>query len=71
MPACFIFIIVDCLFSTAVNNLPMGYPVLQQPPHPAAGQPHFDPMGMPSCHVVNGVPAPSNYHPMQMNSGNE
>ncbi|KAK6802836.1 hypothetical protein RDI58_000620 [Solanum bulbocastanum] len=54
-----------------VNNLPMGYPVLQQPPHPAAGQPHFDPMGMSSCHVVNGVPAPSNYHPMQMNSGND
>ncbi|CAN4121241.1 unnamed protein product [Withania somnifera] len=54
-----------------VNNLPMGYPVLQQPPHPAAGQPHFDPMGMSSCHVVNGVPAPSNYQPMQMNSGND
>ncbi|XP_055818670.1 uncharacterized protein LOC129887555 isoform X1 [Solanum dulcamara] len=57
--------------SMPVNNLPMGYPVLQQPPHPAAGQPHFDPMGMSSCHVVNGVPAPSNYHPMQMNSGND
>ncbi|KAK4380470.1 hypothetical protein RND71_002332 [Anisodus tanguticus] len=54
-----------------VNNLPMGYPVLQQPTHPAAGQPHFNPMGMSSCHVVNGVPAPSNYHPMRMNSGND
>lgn len=54
-----------------VNNLPMGYPVLQQPPLPAPGQPHFDPMAMSSFHVVNGVPAPSNYHPMRMNSGND
>ncbi|GMY23858.1 A_thal_3526 domain-containing protein [Fagus crenata] len=56
-----------------VNNLPMGYPVLQQPPYPAAGQPHLDPMGcgMSSCHVVNGVPAPSNFHPIRMNSGND
>ncbi|XP_055810101.1 uncharacterized protein LOC129880194 isoform X2 [Solanum dulcamara] len=53
-----------------VNNLPMGYPVLQQPPVPAAGQPHLDPMAMSSCHVVNGVPAPGNY-PMRMNSGND
>ncbi|XP_019164885.1 PREDICTED: uncharacterized protein LOC109161036 isoform X2 [Ipomoea nil] len=56
-----------------VNNLPMGYPVLQQPPVPAAGQPHLDSMGISSCHVVNGVPAPSNFHPnpMRMNSGND
>lgn len=54
-----------------VNNLPMGYPVLQQPQMPAPGQHHMDPMGMSSCHVVNGVPAPSNFHPMRMNSGNE
>ncbi|KAM3358961.1 hypothetical protein P3S68_021894 [Capsicum galapagoense] len=54
-----------------VNNLPVGYPVMQQPPVPAAGQPHLDPMGMSSCHVVNGVPAPGNYHPMRMNSGND
>ncbi|PKI76674.1 hypothetical protein CRG98_002983 [Punica granatum] len=27
-----------------VNNLPMGYPVLQQPPMPAPGQPHLNPM---------------------------
>ncbi|MCI64873.1 hypothetical protein A2U01_0086131, partial [Trifolium medium] len=53
------------------NNLPMGYPVLQQHPIPAAGQPHIDSMGMSSCHVVNGVPAPSNFHPIRMNSGNE
>ena len=61
------------LVCSAVNNLPMGYPVLQQPPYPAAGQPHLDPMGcgMSSCHVVNGVPAPSNFHPIRMNSGNE
>ncbi|MBA0736224.1 hypothetical protein Gogos_009794, partial [Gossypium gossypioides] len=52
---------------SAVNNLPMGYPVLQ-PPIPAAGQPHLDSMGISSCHVVNGVPAPSNFQPMRMNS---
>ncbi|KAK6260569.1 hypothetical protein SCA6_015043 [Theobroma cacao] len=55
----------------AVNNLPMGYPVLQQPPIPATGQPHLDSMGISSCHVVNGVPAPSNFQPMRMNSGND
>ncbi|XP_024977282.1 uncharacterized protein LOC112514885 [Cynara cardunculus var. scolymus] len=54
-----------------VNNLPMGYPVLQPPPMPTTGQPHMDSMGMSSCHVVNGVPAHSNFHPMRMNSGNE
>jgi len=62
----------DCLY-TAVNNLPMGYPVLPPPPIPAPGQPHLDSMshGISSCHVVNGVPAPSNFQPMRMNSGNE
>ncbi|KAJ7951294.1 hypothetical protein O6P43_027367 [Quillaja saponaria] len=56
-----------------VNNLPMGYPVLQQPPLPAAGQPHLDSMacGISSCHVVNGIPAPSNFHPIRLNSGND
>ncbi|KAM6583893.1 hypothetical protein CsatB_010895 [Cannabis sativa] len=56
-----------------VNNLPMGYPVLPQPPMPATGQPHLDSMncGISNCHVVNGVPAPSNYHPIRMNSGND
>ncbi|KAH8488808.1 hypothetical protein H0E87_024441 [Populus deltoides] len=56
-----------------VNNLPMGYPVLQQPPMPAPGQPHLDSMscGISSCHVVNGVPAPGNFHPIRMNSGND
>lgn len=55
-----------------VNNLPMGYPVMQQPPLPAAGQ-HLDSMncGISSCHVVNGVPAPGNFQPMHMNSGND
>ncbi|KAF2324872.1 hypothetical protein P3X46_003610 [Hevea brasiliensis] len=55
-----------------VNNLPMGYPVMQQPPMPAPGQPHLDSMGcgISSCHVVNGVPAPGNFHPIRMNSGN-
>ncbi|GAV64416.1 A_thal_3526 domain-containing protein [Cephalotus follicularis] len=56
-----------------VNNLPMGYPVLQPPPIPASGQPHLDSIGcgMSSCHVVNGVPAPGNFHPIRMNSGND
>ncbi|XP_042065834.1 uncharacterized protein LOC121809331 isoform X1 [Salvia splendens] len=54
------------------NNLPMGYPVIQHPPVPANGQPHIDPMGYStsSCHIVNGVPAPGNFHPMRMNTGN-
>ncbi|KAK1302343.1 hypothetical protein QJS10_CPB12g01128 [Acorus calamus] len=56
-----------------VNNLPLGYPILQQPPMPATGQPHLDPMGcgLSSCHVVNGVPAPGNFHPIRMDSGND
>ncbi|CAK9140506.1 unnamed protein product [Ilex paraguariensis] len=56
-----------------VNNLPMGYPILQRSPLPTAGQSHLDAMGcgISSCHVVNGVPAPGNYHPMRMNSGND
>ncbi|CAL4900464.1 unnamed protein product [Urochloa decumbens] len=56
-----------------VSNLPMGYPVLQQPIMPAPGQPHIDPMacGLSSGHVVNGIPAPSGYHPIRMNSGND
>ncbi|XP_044502542.1 uncharacterized protein LOC123223442 [Mangifera indica] len=56
-----------------VNNLPMGYPVLQQPPMPAAGQPHLDSMGcgISSCRVKYGIPAPGNFHPMQVNSGND
>ncbi|KAL2490233.1 Uncharacterized protein Adt_25861 [Abeliophyllum distichum] len=56
-----------------VNNLPMGYPVIQQPPVPATGQHHLDSMGYStsSCHIVNGVPAPGNFHPMRMTSGND
>ncbi|XP_023513907.1 uncharacterized protein LOC111778363 [Cucurbita pepo subsp. pepo] len=55
------------------NNLPIGYPVLQQSMAPVPGQPHIDTMGngISSCHIVNGVPAPSNYRRVQMNSGNE
>ncbi|PWA58816.1 hypothetical protein CTI12_AA396480 [Artemisia annua] len=53
-----------------VNNLPMGYPVLPQPSMATTGQPHMNAMGMSNCHVVNGVPASSNFHPMRMNSGN-
>ncbi|ESQ39283.1 hypothetical protein EUTSA_v10001501mg [Eutrema salsugineum] len=56
-----------------VNNMPMGYPVLQHPQMHAPGHPHLDPMGcgMSSCHVVNGVPAPGHFQPMRMNSGND
>ncbi|CAA0816627.1 Plant protein 1589 of unknown function [Striga hermonthica] len=56
-----------------VNNFPIGYPVMPHHPMPAAGHPHMDPMGYStsSCHIVNGVPAPGNFHPIRMNSGNE
>ncbi|CAN6331017.1 unnamed protein product [Urochloa humidicola] len=59
-------------FTTLVNNMPMGYPVLQQPGMAAPGQAHVSPMacGPPSSHVVNGIPAPGGYHPICMNSGN-
>ncbi|CAA7023100.1 unnamed protein product [Microthlaspi erraticum] len=52
-------------------NMPMGYPVLQHPHMHAPGHPHMDAMGISSCHVVNGVPAPANFQPMRMNSANE
>ncbi|KAL0714969.1 hypothetical protein Bca4012_021948 [Brassica carinata] len=56
-----------------VVNMPMGYPVLQHPQmHVPQGHPHFDAMGMSSCHVVNGVPAPANFQPLKMmNSTND
>ncbi|KAK8639669.1 hypothetical protein V6N13_138041 [Hibiscus sabdariffa] len=73
--ACFIVTIMVIqyhFFCSAVNNFPMGYSVLQQqPPIPAAGQPHLDSKGISSCHLVSGVPAPSNFRPMRMDSGNE
>nr|KJB49544.1 hypothetical protein B456_008G124700 [Gossypium raimondii] len=57
----------------------MKYPVPPKVPlvpipngiHPMPGQPHIDSMGISSCHVVNGVPAPGNFQPMRMNSGND
>lgn len=49
----------------------MGYPVHPQPSMATTGQPHMNPMGLSNCHVVNGVPAPSNFQPMRMNSANE
>ncbi|VVB06530.1 unnamed protein product [Arabis nemorensis] len=52
-------------------NMPMGYPVLQHPQMHAPGHPHIDAMGISSCHVVNGVPAPANFQPMRMNSAND
>lgn len=55
-----------------VSNLPMGYPVLQQPMMPAPGQPHMDPMACSlSGGLVNGIPAPGGYHPIRMNSAND
>ncbi|CAN6349378.1 unnamed protein product [Urochloa humidicola] len=59
-------------FTTLVNNMPVGYPVLQQSGMAAPGQPHVSPMacGPPSSHIVNGIPAPGGYHPICMNSGN-
>ncbi|KAL0924014.1 hypothetical protein M5K25_004815 [Dendrobium thyrsiflorum] len=56
-----------------VNNLPMGYPVIQQAQMPTAAQPNLDSIGcgLSSCHVVNGFPAPAGFQPIQMNSGNE
>ena len=55
---------------TAVNNLPMGYPVLQQPPLPAT---HINSMScsMSSSRVVKGIPASGNFHPIHMNAANE
>ncbi|CAH9089505.1 unnamed protein product [Cuscuta europaea] len=55
--------------STA-TNLPTGYPIMQQPPIPAACHSYVDPMMMSSCQVVNGMPALNDYHPMHMKSGN-
>ncbi|XP_078442340.1 uncharacterized protein LOC144712041 [Wolffia australiana] len=52
------------------SNLPMGYPVLQQPAMPAAAPPHLDPMRLPNCHVVNGFPAPGSYHPVRAHTVN-
>ncbi|XP_073027976.1 uncharacterized protein [Primulina eburnea] len=58
---------------SAANNLPVGYPVMQQPSLAATGKPHIDPMGYPttSCHIVNGIPAPGDYLPVPMNPGND
>ncbi|MQM18678.1 hypothetical protein Taro_051674 [Colocasia esculenta] len=52
------------------NNLPMGYPILQQPALAATGQPHLDSMRLPNCHVVNGFPAPGSFHPVRVNTIN-
>ncbi|CAL9172629.1 unnamed protein product, partial [Musa hybrid cultivar] len=58
-------------YTVHVNSLPMGYSVLQSQT-PTTGQLHVDPMGCGlSCgHVVNGFPAPGNFHPNHMNTGN-
>uniref|UniRef100_A0A0D3EL57 Angiotensin-converting enzyme 2 n=1 Tax=Oryza barthii TaxID=65489 RepID=A0A0D3EL57_9ORYZ len=54
-----------------VNNLPMGYPVLQQPMMPAPGQPHIDSMacGLSSGHVVNGIPAAGDLEALENYAG--
>ncbi|XP_050154484.1 uncharacterized protein LOC126628740 [Malus sylvestris] len=51
-----------------VNNLPMGYPVMQQPPFPSKGHHQINSMGtISSCHLVNGIPAQGNFHHMPLN----
>ncbi|XP_048427084.1 uncharacterized protein LOC103943452 isoform X2 [Pyrus x bretschneideri] len=51
-----------------VNNLPMGYPVMQQPPFPSKGHHQINSMGtISSCHLVNGIPAHGNFHHMPLN----
>ncbi|URE24356.1 hypothetical protein MUK42_03294 [Musa troglodytarum] len=54
-----------------VNSLAMGYSVFQSQT-PTTGQLHVDPMGcgLSSSHVVNGYPAPGNFHPNHRNTGN-
>ncbi|KAK8970303.1 hypothetical protein KSP40_PGU003096 [Platanthera guangdongensis] len=58
---------------SAVNNLSIGYPVIQQPQMPTIGQPHLDSAGhgLSSCHVVNGFPAPGSFQPIRMKSMND
>ncbi|XP_021643296.2 uncharacterized protein LOC110637487 isoform X2 [Hevea brasiliensis] len=52
-----------------VNNLPMGYTILQQPSIPSTGNSQISSVGsVSSCHVVNGVLASDSFHPMQINS---
>ncbi|CAA0838932.1 Plant protein 1589 of unknown function [Striga hermonthica] len=48
------------------NNLPIGYPVAQQPQIPMPT--HINAMAY--SHIVDGFPAPSNFLPSQMDSGN-
>ncbi|VFQ92221.1 unnamed protein product [Cuscuta campestris] len=54
----------------SVNSLPTGYPIIQHPPIPpppaAAAAAHFYHHPM-MISVVNGEPAPNNYHSMQTN----
>lgn len=66
---CHIFL----LFSLgAVNNLPMGYPIMQQPLIPSTGYPQINSMGtISSSHGVNGIPAPENFLHMQQNCAKE
>lgn len=67
-----LIILIQCQpVISAVNSLPMGYSVLQSQT-PTTGQLHVDPMGcgLSSSHVVNGFPAPGNFHPNLMNPGN-
>ncbi|XP_065868360.1 uncharacterized protein [Euphorbia lathyris] len=48
-----------------VNNLPMGFSILQQPSTPSES------MYLPSCYRVNGIPASADVHQMQIDSGLE
>ncbi|XP_051145648.1 uncharacterized protein LOC127261364 isoform X2 [Andrographis paniculata] len=57
----------------AANSLPIGYPIMHQPPIPYTGQPCIDPMvyTAPSCHMVDGASALRNFHLMRLNTGND
>ncbi|XP_072980895.1 uncharacterized protein [Typha angustifolia] len=60
-------------YPAQVNNLPVGYPTLPQTPMPTPGQPPLDftVCGQSGYQVVNGIPAPGSFHPVQINSRND
>ena len=61
------------LFSLgAVNNLPMGYPIMHQSLIPSTGYPQINSMGtISSCHGVKGILASENFLHMQQNCAKE
>ncbi|KAK9914432.1 hypothetical protein M0R45_038213 [Rubus argutus] len=56
----------------AVNNLPMGYPIMHQSLIPSTGYPQINSMGtISSCHGVKGILASENFLHMQQNFAKE